>query len=215
MPRQLLVPALTFLLGLAVGGLALGQKPATPGIAEGTPESPEPLRGGSAFVEDEAADSSPAGPTETPGSEAGALTIELGPMSETEQIRMLIAGWSDLEARLGLLAERVNGLELLVAAARQPGTTEQPQSEAGQAIGVLPTDTPENRRRALVAAGVSAAEAEEIVWRQSDQQLGRLELQDRAVDIETVSLHASRACLNDAIAHEDDATIHSRTAGIG
>ena len=45
----------------------------------------------------------------------------------------------------------------------------------------LPVDTPEDRREALIIAGVDGALAEEIVWRESEIAMARLELQDRAL----------------------------------
>jgi len=45
---------------------------------------------------------------------------------------------------------------------------------------VQSVDTPDRRRSALIDAGVPPADAEEIVWRQSELTMEQLELQDRA-----------------------------------
>lgn len=75
---------------------------------------------------------------------------------------------------------RVDSLERQAVAWRGDRADEQAQ-ETGRSTEVLPVDTPDDRRFALVTAGVPETTAEEIIWRQSEVELEQLELRDKAI----------------------------------
>ena len=183
-----------FLAGAVAGGLAVGQiersgepRPASSDAPE--PPSvtvaelrPRPPSAAGAAERDWQAGSTEhaAGGPQVSSQPPGATEIELGPMGLDEQVQVLLARWSELEARVERLNRRVGSLERLgpeEAFAADPGMGQEGDSQRE----VLPVDTPEERRTALVAVGVPAPQADDIVWRQSELALERLELQDRAL----------------------------------
>ena len=86
------------------------------------------------------------------------------------------AEWARLQDEMARLRERVNGLE------RRLRIRADPRNDVGLAAArpSSPT-TPEDRRFALVAAGVAEDRAADLVWRQGQQELDRLDLRDIAV----------------------------------
>ena len=192
MRYHLLTAVLAFILGLTVGGLAVGQKrsaevsatkPAavpsdTGGALSVTPDVPD--RSDSTVVQQKSG--SPSLDENLAASASVASVAEIGPIGEEGQIRVLNARWSNLERLVDRLAKRVRGLERELVTLQMAQSDGQALPEADEtAPEVMPTDTPEDRQAALVAAGVPSISAEEIVWRQSELELERLELQDRAM----------------------------------
>lgn len=84
-----------------------------------------------------------------------------------------------LEQELGQLSQRILLLEQ--ALVRQQPVSDLPdeQDDEDQAEE-KPADTPERRQEALIAAGLTPDLAADIVWRQSERALERLEIQDLA-----------------------------------
>ena len=184
MAYHLLTAAVAFLLGLSVGSIAIGQKhestsaEKTRHSTEQHPVSALAIAPSSAANTDSPVsdqDAKSPGP-DSGGKGGGPVSIELDPVSESGQIRILTSRWNNLESLVSRLATRVRGLE-------QELTTLKSEREAdtNTAFEALPLATPEDRRIALEAAGVPQITAEEIVWRQSELELERLELQDRAM----------------------------------
>ena len=82
--------------------------------------------------------------------------------------------WSGLASRLDTLSRRVVSLEQQLAKQAAADGDDEPASQA------LAIDTPEDRRSALIFAGVDRRIAEDIVSRESDLAMQRLDLRDRA-----------------------------------
>jgi S1-C subfamily serine protease len=87
------------------------------------------------------------------------------------KLQGMAAGWSRLDGELQRLRARVVRLEEGRAEAQGAAADATP----------APARTPEGRRIALEAAGLDLARAEEIVWRQAQAELERLEVRDLAV----------------------------------
>ena len=185
MRQVLLASALAFVLGTSVGALAIGARntsesgppPVDAAVSAEDPDKqtvmqPNPpvtdsaVRVGSMPL----ADSAPVEPS-------AVTEIAVGPMSAEEQIAVLTARWTELENRIAGLNARLASLERQRSeAVNDTGTTnERPDRSARQAM------TAEDRRSALIAAGVIESQADEIVWRQSEQAMLQLELQDQAI----------------------------------
>jgi hypothetical protein len=109
-----------------------------------------------------------------PGDEI--LSVEIESMGLEEQIEVMVARWASLEGRINQLNQRLASLER----ERLP-VDDSPIEDERPARELLPVDTPQNRRTALIAAGVPDLQADEIVWRQSELAMQRLELQDQAI----------------------------------
>lgn len=183
MKRSQLFPSVvTFFAGLALGGLAFGDRDATP-VDDRSPTAATDASGAppSALAIDDSTPPTADPVSATAGSPAataedGVTEVEIGPMSLDEQMQVMISRWAELERRLNGLGDRLASLEreqvTLQAVAEAPRRDERP---------VLPTDTPENRKTALIAAGVAEPDADDIVVRQSALELDRLELQDLAM----------------------------------
>lgn len=189
MRQRLLYSVVAFLLGLCMGGFAFGQKGESTNVGQAVVES-EPQRAArAATVVGTAGDE-----TQTPvvasvaddaASEEGLqkegpVSVDIGPMALDEQLQVMASRWATLESRFTQLSERVNSLERRVVTS-ESGLGDDRVEDEGGAIEVLPTDTAENRRVALIAAGVPDRDAEEIVFVQSALDMERLELQDRAI----------------------------------
>ena len=179
--------AATFFLGLSIGSLAL-ERQVNPASGE---ETGYPKTGGDASAGATVVDISKApGPkaagsgTESPAMDFpqvvdGLSGIELGPVDDADKIRILAARWANQERLLGQLENRLLSLEQQLTNLK----TERMREEDEQAVTeeALPVATPEDRRVALMAAGVTQTTAEEIVTQQSRLELERLELQDQAL----------------------------------
>lgn len=186
MRRELLTTSFTFLAGLAVGSYA-------------TEQYISPSNAGTELRAPQTTSADPTGEkTQTPAeakelnhevAAAGAVQdtsddeptlVELGPMTDSEQIQVLNARWANLDGQVNRLLQRIDTLERRVASAQSVQDDAEAEDDDSE-TEVLPTDTPERRRVALVSAGVPSADADEIVWRQSQQDIQRLELRDQAV----------------------------------
>jgi chaperonin cofactor prefoldin len=182
---QLLSNALAFILGLSIGGFALGQKPVGPtgpqdsGLSESSALSTARETNAQRISSSAAEAPSLIKESQAKRSSGDAATLtelKAGPMSEPERLQVLTARWSELENQVRTLTERFEGLERRITGRSDDGT-----SEPGSALTVVGARTGEDRRAALVAAGVPEAQAQDVVWRQSEQDLERLELRDQAI----------------------------------
>jgi hypothetical protein len=182
MRRHYLFPILTFLTGLAVGVLSTGGYGKPPEPAD-TSETRDVADAGDVPVEVEST-----GPSAEAPSPAAALsaTVEVsaavaGDDCESAsdvaiELRTMNAERARLRQDMRHLRERVEGLERRMAAyTPAPGAT---SLAAERPSG--PT-TPEGRRSALVTSGVEEDRAADLVWRQSQQELDRLDLRDIAM----------------------------------
>ena len=177
----------TFFLGLSIGIFALERQvnPAT-GEEIGYPVTKESASAGAIVADVPTALGPKAAGTETeslamdiPQVVDGLSSIELGPVNGADKIRILTARWANQERLLGQLENRLLSLErqlMNLKTERMPEKDEQAEVEEA-----LPVATPEDRRIALMAAGVTQTTAEDIVTRQSSLELERLELQDQAL----------------------------------
>lgn len=121
------------------------------------------------------ASSSDAAPTAAPprASGAPALAAPVG-------LAVLDSRLVQLRNEIERLSRRVVALEQRQSAAPSAGPTTAASSDGADEPPPLPVDTPEDRYAALVSVGVEAERADEILERQSRQELARLELRDRA-----------------------------------
>jgi hypothetical protein len=182
MRRQQLLPILTFLAGLAVGSFAAG---GYGDRSEPTVESGE--RDVTAVADDPSAAESTATPAQEPpragvlsaADEAPAPAAQEEPESTTDfgaKLRIMDAARARLQDDLARLSERVEGLERRLVA-----STQSPEAARASADRPSRPTTPEDRRSALVAAGLGEDRAADLVWRQGQQELDRLDLRDIAV----------------------------------
>jgi hypothetical protein len=128
----------------------------------------------------------PAGTDLALGIADGAPAIALGegavpgaPGDDREQVSAMASQLAALGAELARVQQRLSALEQTRNAASPAAVSEQPGQEDA-AAEVLPTDTAEDQRYALVTAGVDPGLALDIVERRSRVELARLELRDRA-----------------------------------
>ncbi len=174
MPKLLLLSAATFLAGMLTGAIVMSRSEPEPGpaavsvapaSADLTPDPPA-LASMLASVPQATPE---AAPPSTARSEP-----EPGPTAVTVQGRLddLATGWGRMEAELAQLRARVGDLEQrLLAAAHAQGEPE---------TGPQRPETAQQRRDALVEAGVRTELAEELVWRDAQATLARLDLHDLA-----------------------------------
>ena len=182
MRRYHLLPILMFLTGLAVGVLAAGgygkpHEPAAPpeaqDVADGL-DAPDEAESTSISTEKSPAIAALSAKIEELATGDGGHS-ENAPDLEA-RFEVMNAEWARLQDEMARLRERVNGLERrLAASAQTPGTVDLAAARPSR-----PT-TPEDRRSALVAAGVAEDRAADLVWRQGQQELDRLDLRDIAV----------------------------------
>jgi hypothetical protein len=89
------------------------------------------------------------------------------------RVATLLAAWRDAEARLADLQARLVQVEQTLAGRIAAGDTSLDRPTAPR--------TPDERRTTLVAAGVDAGLADDIIWQEARLELDRLTLRDRAV----------------------------------
>jgi hypothetical protein len=177
------LPVLTFLAGLGAGALVRpglppdGSEPAPAVSAEdATVERPLSaavrLAGaadrGDDPIREEVRSDEVAAPNTADGAKA-----EVDAAALSARLDELAQGWGRMEARLAGLAQRVAMLER--APVVEAGADEGDDERAGRR-----PRTPEAQREALVRAGVAAGAADEILWRQAQVELDRLDLRDQA-----------------------------------
>ena len=179
--RYHLIPALTFLVGTAVGSIVTGS------YGESLESADEAVRQSIAATQDGPVADATGGPSEDRESPASALSATADESRPTgtdpadlhqdleAKLLAMSTGWSRLQAEVEGLQQRVDGLEKRLAAA--PGTPEA----TGAATARPRPNTPEDRRTALVKAGLAEDRAREIVWRQGQQELDRLYFRDIAI----------------------------------
>ncbi len=176
-----LFPTLTLLVGLAVGIFATGgfRKATEPAETSRTPDAAEAGNGS------EGAESAGVSKEKPPTSAALSATAEESfpiaredtePVPEIEtRLQDMNRARGQLLEELARLRERVEGLERrLVASAETPRTTGETAERPSR------PEKPEDRRSALVAAGVAEERAADLLWRQGQQELDRLDLRDIA-----------------------------------
>lgn len=169
-----LFPILTFLAGLAVGILSTGGygKPLEPAD---TSEATDVADGRDGPVETESTRPS----TENP-SPAAALSATVDASvpvaADSESASNFEKRLQAMDVERARLQERVEKLERRLAA-----STETTGATGVTAERPSRPSTPEDRRSALVSAGVGEDRAADLVWRQGQQELDRLDLRDIAI----------------------------------
>ncbi|MEA3277014.1 MAG: PDZ domain-containing protein [Pseudomonadota bacterium] len=180
MNRKHLYLAAAFLTGTLVGaiaaqayGVALGS-----GETRATADSTAPVDAGSVsnLPEQESTPEAPHTFALTAAREEIAA-VESGAGGNPFEARLqeMTAGRMRLESEVARLQRRVDDLEAELAAVAAA------EGEKGGAAQVERPKTPEDRRAVLVNAGVAEDLAADIVWRQGQQELDRLELRDLAL----------------------------------
>lgn len=182
MVRNLVIIATVFALGVGVGSTAFGKRDdsttSMPATATAAGEPATHLSGldqtQTPVSADQASDRS-AGDVEG-ADDSDLIEIEVAPTDPAEQqMQAIETRWSSLSSRLDSLSRRVIDLEQQLAR-REAGLADS-QNEGPE---TLPIDTPEDRRSALVFAGVDRQTAQAIVSRESELAMERLDLRDRA-----------------------------------
>jgi hypothetical protein len=170
--------AAAFLAGMLAGVLATAAWEPEPETASGLPaERSRDTAGASSPIEPTDA------PTPVPPETESALAAVMGETQPkaagsmddranlTDRLRELTTGWVRMQEELARLRGRVAGLEQRISAhtpATEPQRPERP----------VP---PQDRRATLIEAGVVEDLAADIVWREGQYELDRLELRDQAV----------------------------------
>jgi membrane-associated protease RseP (regulator of RpoE activity) len=167
-----------FLFGALAGALAVGSwGPAsdpgdTPAAKQASPpmrNTPAPMPDGS--VPEPAAAAIKAVPTQETR-RAAAISEEPQAGAETQaKLRELIAGWSLVQEEIARLQGRVTGLERRLDEGTAAAEPQPPGAPA----------TPGDRRSTLIQAGVAENLAADIVWREAQFELDRLETRDLAM----------------------------------
>jgi hypothetical protein len=108
-----------------------------------------------------------------PAAAAADPVVQTPPADAELQARLqeLSRGWTRVEGEIARLQARIDGLERRLAAAA-------PVSEPAAAEAKEPS---EERRSALVRAGLAEDVAADLVWREAQAELDRLELRDLAL----------------------------------
>lgn len=192
MVRQALFLLLAFLSGLSIGGYAMGNKTVTsttpdltPGVKQesitnviaNTNHLGDPVEetAATAVTASDITDS-PDRLAESNDQETPGFAFEA--MDEAAQLQVLGTRWAELDKQVKRLDKLVYRLNRELARIKmdpdKPGVEDTEN-------GKMPVATPEERYDALVAVGVATSDAEEILWRQSELDLERLELQDLAL----------------------------------
>lgn len=180
--RKLLLPALTFLVGTAVGLMVAGyngklREPVDEVERADIANRPNPQPAAEAD-----------GPSAETVASAASLNTAVEQSLATEgdtvegkadlesRLQAMNAAWSGLQADLARLRGRVEGLE------RKLATPTATSGTNGAAVTQPPRSrTLQDRRAALVVAGVGEDRAANLVWRQGQLELDRLELRDIAI----------------------------------
>lgn len=150
--------------GYTLSGADREPRPAAERLAD--PAAPEPPTAAlTVTAVPEAPAESPA--TDPPRGEAVGADEAQTAALET-RLRAMTAGWSRMEQQVALLANRVDQLERRLSAAQASDPPE-------------PADTGDGRRSAMVRAGVAEDLAADLLWRESQAELERLEIRDLAL----------------------------------
>jgi membrane-associated protease RseP (regulator of RpoE activity) len=176
---QIILPIITFIAGLLTGAAVFSQPSQKPDVmAPAGPEvetATEPSIGVAVAVPD-AAEEPTAVPAQPEPSVLDPEAIKRAVSAETNDLREridgIVNGWGQMQAELAALRARLETLE------RRPlPTATGDDDEDGRPAR---PQTSQQRRELLVKAGVSPDQADEIVWRQAQLTLSRLELRDTA-----------------------------------
>ncbi|MCU0834608.1 MAG: PDZ domain-containing protein [Chromatiaceae bacterium] len=171
MQKTPLLVIAAFLAGALTGALAVAGYSHT----DATPETAAPPDAAMAVRE--------AGPSPALGAEAESASqaaepdqaeVSASPADAEFQSRLedISRGWTRLEAEIARLQARIDGLERRLVAAPAAG---------GERAETAPADPAEQRRTALVKAGLAEDQAAALVWREAQADLDRLELRDLAM----------------------------------
>ena len=178
MDRHLVSLAGAFLLGALAGAVAVGGWIAAPAPAESPALEGSPGTGDAAMAEHsgralattvapEPVTSGDAPVSPLAGASQGQVA---GESDEDARLREITAGWTRLQEAIMRLDGRVSDLEKRLGG-----------SEAADAGPPERPATAEDRRSVLTGAGVAEDLAADIVWREAQYELDRLELRDLAI----------------------------------
>ena len=158
---------------LATAGYSLREADPAPAKTESAGEpAPASLPGPAAFGASTAEGGADTAPFVDPAPDpAGKEAATTGDRALAARLEAMTAGWTRMEQEIGRLNGRIDVLERRLAAAAAT-----PMAEPA-----VPPDTPEQRRSALVKAGVAEDLAAELLWRESQGELERLEVRDLAL----------------------------------
>jgi hypothetical protein len=169
--RLILIATATFFAGLLTGAAVFSDMPRSeaPPPEPAAPPAPEqsPPDAAAVSIPETAPEPGPAPPVQP---EPPSVTLDV---TDALQARVdeLAAGWGRMQAELAQLRHRVALIEQ-----REP----QPDDESAPGGRRSGPATPAEQRDALLRAGVLPDVAEEILWRDSQLSLARLELYDEA-----------------------------------
>ena len=157
---------LGFAAGTVFGALALGDL--SPPVTAPTTETVSVAR-----APEISSDPGPALSVQAPADPPPSVAI--GPETpaapaEDPRVTAVLASWRAAEARIADLQARLVNVERTLAERFQTENSERPKAPK----------TADERRDVLVAAGVTASLADDIVWRESRIELERLNLRDQA-----------------------------------
>ncbi len=173
--RTILFPALGFAVGTLFGAVAFGKwsasavMPPPPAAPTAEVKPPEQVLSPTPDLPAARAVTLPVG--QVPGDSQPLLPA---PAAVDSRIDSVLAAWRNAEARLADLQARVVNVEQTLAGRISAAGESEPDRPA-------PPKTPDDRRQALVSAGVDAKLADDIIWGESRLELDRLTLRDQAV----------------------------------
>lgn len=184
MKKTLLIVTVTFLAGLTLGAVAVGSKLVLDqrndniGFEKASTE-PELAHHKSAVSGVSAPASAGADqPIAGDAIETFELAGEVPDATGSVVLTPVSPSWARLEKELLRLKNRVSTLERRIQEVRREQAEEE--NDAGDQV-VIQTNTPEGKKDALMSAGVLPDVADDLVWRQSRNDIERLELRDEAV----------------------------------
>jgi len=169
--KPLIIPTLTFLMGLTTGALVFSapSQPEPP-AAESPPVPPVSALSVDTDKSEPPEPAAAAEPAAAPKAEPEPAVAE-PPPELMNRVDELAAGWGRMQAELAQLRHRVAMLEQRPV----PTASDRPEPAIEQRAR-----TPEQQREALVKAGVDADVADDILWRRAQYSLARLDLRDQA-----------------------------------
>ena len=171
MNKTLVLVIAAFLGGALVGALAVAAyapSPQTPVEVQGpTPDAAMAVREATPSGAGVEVPSVPAAAVAEAGGEAPPADAGLA-----ARVQELGRGWTRLEGEVARLQARIDGLERRLTAV-QPAVSDP--------VATPPADPTEARRTALVKVGVTEDVAAQLVWREAQTELERLELRDLAL----------------------------------
>jgi hypothetical protein len=191
MTQKITLTAVAFSVGLLVGAVAFSDNDVAHETATGDVAEPDGTIKPAAGLAITPKASMKRPPPDAPSSTAGrndqipATTTDdqtgAGPDSLAVQVDAIARNWERLENAIDELQQRVTELEQAAAStSAPPPATTTATSRMGE-TAKPPEDYTRKQQNALVAAGVSEEWATDIVWRQNQRELKRLELRDEAI----------------------------------